>query len=269
MELKLGYDIFQSKTFGWNSAFNYSYNKNKIIELEPGDPTANIQLTGAGANAYESVLSQGGEYGDIWGVKYERNASGQIMVGTNGAPINDGVFQKVGNPNPKFQLGWENTFHYNKFSLDLLVDGKFGGQVLSMTDMLLDSYGVSPATAAARDAGGVTVNAVNPSGQAVTKVDAETWYAGQGGRSGIAEPYMFSATVVRLRSAALGYTWPVTNSAVKSVRLSLIGSNLIYFYKKAPYDPEITMSTANGLGGVDVFNQPTTRRMGAQLNVSF
>jgi TonB-linked SusC/RagA family outer membrane protein len=268
MELKLGYDIFQTKTFGWNSAFNYSYNKT-IIQLEPGDPTANIQITGAGANAYESVLAQGGSYGDIWGVKYERSPSGQIEVGTNGAPINSGIFQKVGNPNPKFQMGWENTFHYNRFSLDFLVDGKFGGQVLSMTDMLLDSYGVSPATAAARDAGGVTVNAVNPSGQAVTKVDAETWYAGQGGRSGIAEPYMFSATVVRLRSAALGYTWPVANSAVKSVRLSLIGSNLLYFYKKAPYDPEITMSTANGLAGVDVFNQPTTRRLGAQLNVSF
>lgn len=269
MEIKLGYDIAQTKSFGWNSAFNYSYNKNKIIQLEPNDPTATIELTGAGANAYESVLQQGGSYGDIWGVKYERSSSGQIKVGDNGAPINSGTFEKVGNPNPKFQMGWENTFHYHNFSLDFLVDGKFGGQVLSMTNMLLDSYGVSTATAAARNAGGVTVNAVDPSGKAVTKVDAETWYSGQGGRSGIAEPYMYSATVVRLRSAALGYTWSFANSAVKSVRFSIIGSNLIYFYKKAPYDPEITMSTANGLGGVDVFNQPTTRRIGAQLNVSF
>ncbi|MGN6177633.1 MAG: SusC/RagA family TonB-linked outer membrane protein [Mucilaginibacter sp.] len=269
MEIKVGYDIARTHDFGWNSAFNYSYNKNKIIQLNPADPTAIIQLTGAGANAYESVLQAGGSYGDIWGVKFERNASGQIMVGANGAPINSGQFQKVGNPNPKFQMGWENTFHYKKFSLDFLVDGKFGGQVLSMTEMLMDSYGVSPATAAARDAGGVTVNAVDPNGSAVTKVDAQTWYSSQGGRSGIAEPYMYSATVVRLRSAALGYTWPVTNSVVKSVRFSIIGGNLIYFYKKAPYDPEITMSTANGLGGVDVFNQPTTRRVGAQLNVSF
>jgi hypothetical protein len=135
--------------------------------------------------------------------------------------------------------------------------------------MVMDGYGVSAATGAARDAGGVTVNAVDPNGKTVTNVDAYTWYSGQGGRSGIAEPYMYSATVVRLRSASLGYTQPITNSVVKSVRFSLIGSNLIYFYKKAPYDPEITMSTANGLGGVDVFNQPTTRRFGAQLNVSF
>jgi len=269
MEVKLGYDVFKSQTFGWNSSFNYSYNKNKIIELIPGQPTANIQLTGNSNNAYESVLTQGGSYGDIWGVKYERNAAGQIMLNSSDAPINSGTFQKVGNPNPKFQMGWENAFNYKRFSLDLLVDGKFGGQVLSMTQMVMDGYGVSAATGAARDAGGVTVNAVDPNGKTVTKVDAYTWYSGQGGRSGIAEPYMYSATVVRLRSASLGYTQPIANSLVKSVRFSLIGSNLIYFYKKAPYDPEITMSTANGLGGVDVFNQPTTRRFGAQLNVSF
>ena len=269
MEVKLGYDIVKTSDLGWNSALNYSYNKNKIIELEPDAPNANIQLTGNGANAYESVLTKGGSYGDIWGVKFERSATGQIEVGTNGAPINSGIFQKVGNPTPKFQLGWENNFNYKRFTLDVLVDGKFGGKVLSMTQMLMDSYGVSVASGEARDAGGVTVNAVDPTGKAVTKVDAQTWYSAQGGRSGIAEPYMYSATVVRLRSASLGYTLPFTNSFVKNLKISLIGSNLIYFYKKAPYDPEITMSTANGLGGVDVFNQPTTRRIGAQLNVTF
>ncbi|SDT51749.1 TonB-linked outer membrane protein, SusC/RagA family [Mucilaginibacter mallensis] len=269
MEVKLGYDIAKGQAFSWNSALNYSYNKNLIIQLNPADPNANIQLTGNGANAYESVLKAGGSYGDIWGVKFERNAAGQIMVNSSDAPINSGIFEKVGNPSPKFQMGWENTFNYKKFSFDFLVDGKFGGQVLSMTQMLMDSYGVSVASGDARNAGGVTVNAVDPNGKAVTKVDAETWYSAQGGRSGIAEPYMYSATVVRLRSASLGYTEPIANSFVKSIRFSLIGSNLIYFYKKAPYDPEITMSTANGLGGVDVFNQPTTRRFGAQLNVTF
>ena len=269
MELKLGYDIAKSSNFSWNSALNFSYNKNKIIQLNPAAPDQTIILTDNGANAYESVLSPGGSYGDIWGVKYERNAAGQIMVNSSDAPINSGKFEKVGNPNPKFQMGWSNTFGYKRFSLDILVDGKFGGQVLSMTNMLMDSYGVSVASGQARDAGGVTVNAVDPAGKTVTKVDAYTWYSAQGGRSGIAEPYMYSATVVRLRSASLGYTLPFSNKFVKNIRFSLIGNNLIYFYKKAPYDPEITMSTANGLGGVDVFNQPTTRRFGAQLNVTF
>jgi TonB-linked SusC/RagA family outer membrane protein len=269
IELKLGYDVLKSKQFGWNTAINFSTNKNTVVQLNPADPTAPLILTGAGNNAYESVLQQGGSFEDIYGVKFERNAAGQIMLNSSDAPINDGNFVKVGNPTPKFQLGWNNTFNYNKFNLEFLIDGKFGGQVLSMTQMMMDSYGTSLASGQARDAGGVTVNAVDPSGKTVTKVDAYTWYSAIGGRSGIAEPYMYSATVVRLRSASLGYSFPVVNSFVKSLRLSVIGNNLLYFYKKAPYDPEITMSTGIGLAGVDVFNQPTTRRVGAQLNVSF
>jgi TonB-linked SusC/RagA family outer membrane protein len=269
IELRIGYDVAKSSQFDWTTAYNFSTNKNTIIELNPAAPTAPIVLTGAGANAYESVLEKGGSYGDIWGVKFERNAAGQIMLNSSDAPINDGTFQKVGNPNPKFQMGWDNTFSYQRFSLDLLVDGKFGGQVLSMTQMLMDSYGVSAASGAARDAGGVKVNGVDPNGNAVTNVNAYTWYSAVGGRSGIAEPYMYSATVVRLRQASLGYNLPLTNSFFKSLRFSVIGSNLIYFYKKAPYDPEITMSTSNGLAGVDVFNQPTTRRIGGQLNATF
>ncbi len=269
IELKVGYDVLKSKQFSWNTAINYSNNKNTIIQLNPNAPTAPIILTGAGNNAYESVLATGGSYDDIYGVKYERNAAGQIMVNASDAPINSGNFVKVGNPDPKFQMGWNNTFNYNKFTLEFLIDGKFGGQVLSMTQMMMDSYGTSLASGVARDKGGVSVNAVDPNGKTVTTVDPYTWYSAVGGRSGIAEPYMYSATVVRLRSASLGYNIPVVNSFIKSMRLSVIGSNLIYFYKKAPFDPEITMSTGNGLQGVDVFNQPTTRRVGASLNVSF
>ncbi|MDB5139666.1 MAG: outer membrane protein [Mucilaginibacter sp.] len=270
IELRLGYDVVKGKDFSWNTAINYSTNKNTIVKLNPpGQPDLPIVLTSSYNNGYESVLATGGSFNDIYGVKFQRNATGQIMLNSSGAPINNGIFAKVGNSDPKFQMGWNNTFNYKKFTLEVLVDGKFGGQVLSMTQMMMDSYGTSLVTGQARDAGGVTVNAVDPSGKTVTNVNAQNWYSAVGGRSGIAEAYMYSATVVRLRSASLGYNFQVANSFIKNLRLSLIGSNLLYFYKKAPFDPEITMSTGNGLQGVDVFNQPTTRRVGASLNVTF
>jgi len=268
-EITLGYNVIKSKDLNWNTSFNYSTNQNTIIELNPAAPNTPLILTTNYNNGYESVLSKGGSFGDIWGFKFERNAAGQIELNSSDAPINNGIYQKVGNPNPKFQLGWNNRFSYKRFSLEFLVDGKFGGQVLSMTQMMMDSYGTSLASGQARDAGGVSVNAVDPAGKTVTSVNPETWYTTIGGRNGIAEAYMYSATVVRLRDASLGYNLPVEGSFVKNLRLSLIGSNLIYFYKKAPYDPEVTMSTGNGLSGVDVFNQPTTRRVGASLNVTF
>ncbi len=269
VEFRLDYDVLKQSDFTWNSAINFTSNKNKIIQLNPSDPNGSIVLTGAGNNAFESHATVGESFGDIYGVKFERSATGQIKVNAAGAPINDGHFVKLGNSTPKFQLGWGNRFDYKNFSFQFLISGKFGGQVLSMTQMVMDSYGVSAASGQARDAGGVTVNAVDPSGNAVTKVDAKTWYTGVGGRSGIAEPYIYSATAVRLRQFSLGYSIPVQSNFVKSLKLSLIGNNLFYFTKKAPYDPEITMSTANGLAGVDVFNQPTTRRIGASLNVTF
>jgi len=269
VEMHLGYDIIKSSDFSWNTNLNYSFNKNKIIELNPAAPNTPVIITDFGNNAYRSALVTGGQFGDIYGYKFVRSATGQIEVGTNGAPIENSNAQLLGNPNPKFQLGWGNTFNYKRFSFEFLVDGKFGGQVLSVTQMLLDSYGVSAASGAARDAGGVTINGVDPSGNAVTKVDPETWYKAVGGRSGIGENYMYSATVVRLRSADLGYSVPIAKSIIKSVKFSIIGGNLIYFYKKAPYDPEITMSTANGLAGVDVFNAPTTRNIGASFTASF
>ena len=269
-ELLMAYDVVNSKQLRWNTALNYSNNKNVIIELNPSAPDAQIFLTTPQPNAYGSALKKGGSWGDIVGIKFERNASGQIKLNSSDQPINNNNFVTVGNPNPKWQLGWNNTFVYKKFTLSFLIDGKFGGHVMSMTEMLRDSYGTSKASGDARDNGGVKVNAVDPNGTAVSTIDPLNWYSTVGGRSGIAEAYMYSATVVRLRQASFGYNFPIVNNrSIKNLRLSLIGSNLLYFSKKAPYDPEITMSTGNGMSGVDVFNQPATRNVGLKLDISF
>ena len=178
-------------------------------------------------------------------------------------------FTDAGNPAPKFQLGWNNSFTYKNWSLNFLVDGKFGGQVISVMQGMLDSYGVSKVTGQARDKGYVSIYGVDPNGKTVTQIDPKNWYTFIGGRNATLGQYVYSATVVRLREAALGYNLPVKGSAFKSLRLSATGRNLIYFYKKAPYDPEITSSTSNSLGGVDVFNMPAARNFGLKLNVVF
>jgi TonB-linked SusC/RagA family outer membrane protein len=275
IEATLGADVVRSHAFTWNTSFVFSLNKNKIISVDPADNLNLAVLTGNDGNAfgYESVIAKGGSYGDIYGYTTVRNAAGQMVLTGTGAsnysPQRSNGMNYVGNPNPKFQLGWNNSFKFGHFNLDFLVDGKFGGQVLSLTQAMMDQYGVSQASGAARNAGGVTVNAVNSSGAAVTSVSAQNWYQTIGGRNALTDQYIYSATVVRLRQAALGYNWVVNNSIVKNVKLSLIGRNLIYFYKKAPFDPEVVTSTGNGLSGVDLFNQPAVRNLGLDLNVTF
>lgn len=268
LEFMIGYNVINHSNFKWNTAFNGSYNVNKVIDVY-GDQKQFV-ITPPANTSYESVMTTGGAYGDIWGNTVKRDAQGRILLNDNGTPQTNNGFSYIGNPNPKFTLGWNNSFKYKNFSLNFLVDGKFGGQVLSLTQAYLDQYGVSKESGDARNNGGVKVNGVNANtGAAVSTVDAKTWYTSVGGRQGVSEMYMYSATVVRLREASLGYTFPINGKAIKDLRLSVVGRNLAYFYKKAPYDPEMTMSTGNGLSGVDIFNQPATRNIGLNLNVTF
>ncbi|WP_183561284.1 SusC/RagA family TonB-linked outer membrane protein [Mucilaginibacter sp. SP1R1] len=267
-EFTLGYNLVASKDFNWNTSINGSRNVNKIIDVDSKDNINLLQLTNS--NSYQSYLAKGGSFGDIWGQTLQRDAQGRIMITAQGLPLLSSAFSKIANPAPKFQLGWNNSINYQNFSLNLLLDGKFGGQVVSVMQSILDAYGVSKAYGDARDAGGVKINGVDPSGAAVSTIDAQKWYGSIGGRNAALGQYVYSATVVRLRQVALGYTYQLPKaSAIKSLKLSLTGRNLIYFYKKAPYDPEVTSSTANGLGGVDVFNQPATRNYGLNLNATF
>lgn len=266
LEFTLGYTPIENSSFSWNTSINGAKNTNTIVDVASASGINKVELSNT--NSYRSYVATGGSFGDIYGQTLQRDAQGRVLITAQGLPLLSSGFVKIANPAPKFQLGWSNSFTYKKLSLNVLVDGKFGGQVVSVLQSILDSYGVSDVTGMARDAGGVKINGVDPSGNAVTSIDAQKWYSSIGGRNAALGEYVYSATVVRLREASLGYT-VTTKGPLKAIRLSLTGRNLIYFYKKAPYDPEVTSSTANGLGGVDVFNQPATRMFGANLNVTF
>jgi TonB-linked SusC/RagA family outer membrane protein len=271
IEILLGYNVIKTRDFKWNTSVNYSHNKNEIIELAPN--IDQFVLTQPSSNTYASILAKGGSYGDIYAKSLIRDESGRIVIGADGKPqvTSDNVF--AGNPNPKWQGGWSNNLSYKDFNLSFLVDGKFGGKVMSLTQAVMDKYGVSAETGDARKAGGVTINGVKDgTKEPVTKVDAATWYGVLGGRDGVSGEYLYDATVVRLREVSLGYAVPsraLGHGFVKSLRFTLVGRNLWYISKKAPFDPELSMSTGNGLSGVDVFSMPATRSFGFNLNVGF
>jgi TonB-linked SusC/RagA family outer membrane protein len=270
IEIVLGYSLLKNKNFSWNTTVNYSHNKNLIKDVDSKDGIDQFLLTAPVQN-YESAITKGGSFGDIYGYKIATDSLGRVKIGSSGLPSlaassKYGQFYNLGNPNPKFQLGWSNSFKYKNLSLNILVDGRFGGEIYSLTQANLDKYGVSKASGDARDAGGVKIDGVDPNGNAVTTIDAQKWYSIASQTVG---EYIYSATVVRLREASLGYSFPIKNSFAKNLTLSLTGRNLFYFYKKAPSDPEQTISSGNGLSGLDNFNQPALRSYGVNLNVVF
>ncbi|WP_212006388.1 SusC/RagA family TonB-linked outer membrane protein [Chitinophaga sp. HK235] len=269
-EVVLGYNVIKTDKFRWNTSLNYSQNKNKVIEL--ADNIDQFVLTPQGSNTFASIIAKGGSYGDIYGKVLKRDESGRVIIGKDG-PLVSSDLALVGNPNPKWQGGWSNNLSYKDFTLSFLIDGKFGGKVMSMTEAVLDKYGVSERTAEGRKNGGVAINGVGENTkETISKIDAAQWYGVIGGRDGVSGEYMYDATVVRFRELSLGYAVPsraLGRGFVKNLRFSLVGRNLFYISKKAPFDPEISMSTGNGLSGVDMFALPATRSFGFNLNVGF
>jgi hypothetical protein len=83
------------------------------------------------------------------------------------------------------------------------------------------------------------------------------------------EYYVYDRTNVRLAQLALGYTFNFESPAIQNLTLSLFGRNLFFFYKKAPFDPDLVMSTNRNNQGLDNFNLPTTRSIGLNLNINF
>ncbi|MEO6135766.1 MAG: SusC/RagA family TonB-linked outer membrane protein [Ginsengibacter sp.] len=270
LEIRLGLDVIKKTDFVWNSSVNFSTNKNLIKDVDSKDGIDQFLLTAPQQN-YESTITKGGSFGDIYGTKLATDAQGRVIIGTSGLPslassLANGTYFYLGNTNPKFQAGWSNSINFKGLALSFLVSGQFGGHVYSATQSNLDRYGVSKASGDARDAGGVTINGVDPSGNPVTTIDPQKWYNVAGQAVG---QYIYSATVVRLREASLSYRLPIKNSFVKSVTVALTGRNLLYFYRKAPSDPELSLSSGNGLSGLDFFGQPSTRNFGFNLNVIF
>lgn len=264
-ELTLGGDPVKGENFTWNTSVNLSRNTNKIIELIAENPGYQV---GSDSEGFNSIIKAGGSFNDLYIFKFARNTSGQIILDAAGKPTKAATQEYVGNVNPNLITGWNNTFTYKDFTLSTLISAKFGGVAFSKTEAFLDSYGVSKRSGEARDAGTISINAAQGS-TAVTSIDPALYYSVLGDRNGIMEPYVFSRTNVRLAQVSLAYNIPIKGSAIKSASLSLIGRNLFFFYKKAPFDPEQAMSTSNSMQANDIFAAPATRSYGLNLKLNF
>lgn len=256
----------------WKTALNFSSNKNKIKELHEQLKVFVYGPTSF-SSSYAMILVKGGSIGDIYGKAFARDANGKIIYETEGEKAGqpliegDGNTVRVGNANPIFLLGWNHSFSYKGFSLYFLIDSRYGGDILSQTQAEMDMYGVSKKTADARDKGYVMLE-----GHRID--DVKGFYKSTvGGRAGVTEYYMYNATNVRLRELSLSYQlpskWMEKTKILKKAQLSFIGRNLFFFYKKAPFDPDLVLSTGNDNQGIEVFGMPTTRSLGFSIQCEF
>lgn len=272
IELALGYSNNWGG-FGWSSSYTLSSNRNRINELvrnyvhpETGAVINKDRLDVGGLGNAHFILKEGGTLGDLYSLTdVKRDDKGRIYVDKDGKVYrNNNVGDvKLGSVFPKANMAWRNEFSYKGFNLGVMVSARFGGIVYSATQAALDLYGVSEASAKARDNKYVKVNGndfLNP----------ESWYSTIGASDGIPQYYTYSATNVRLQEASIGYTFKKRNFfGLGDLTLSLTGRNLLMFYCKAPFDPETTATTGNYYQGIDKFMTPSTRNIGFNIKLKF
>ena len=274
-EISLGFGKDWNK-FRWDSNLAFSTNQNKIISLADnvlnaatGEYFSVDQLDMNGLGLAHFILRKGGTLGDLYSfADFKYDSNGMIVVNEDGTVSPNMIaeakdYVKLGSVLPKANLSWRNDFRIAGFNFGFLITARFGGIVYSSTQAVLDYYGVSEASAAARDAGGVFINGGD-------RVDANKWFSSVGGSNPLPQEYTYSGTNVRLQEASIGYTFPRKMLGnVCDLNLSIVGRNLWMIYNKAPFDPESVATTGNYYQGIDHFMMPSLRNFGFNVRITF
>ncbi len=264
-------DVYKYTTHQWvenNGAW-------EPIDMYSTEPiTADIIDANGNPVTVEAQLSN--KKGDIYVSNGKPSLGGYVAV-TDGGKLRvrdaNKKFQKfAGNLNSKYQLSWSNTFTYKDFSLFLLINGRIGGKVISLTEGYLDYFGASERSGAARlhaekngiyTADGSHGMYLNEGRDLIAVKDYYTFVGNSDASS-----YIYDATNFRLRELSLGYTFRNLFGEYKNLSLSFVCRNLFFLYKDSPVDPDVSLSTANGLGGIDVFNYPSARTFGLNIKLN-
>ena len=275
VEVALGYSN-RWGLFSWDSNYTLSCNRNKIISLANNvyNPVSGeyfdislLDMNGLGQAHF--ILKEGGTLGDLYSmIDLRRDSNGKIYVDQDGGMTTESIqdvnkYIKLGSVLPDANMAWRNDFRIENFNFGFLVSARIGGVVFSRTQAMLDYYGVSEASAAARDAGMMSVNGGD-------LVSPKAWYNAVAGGTSVPQYYTYSATNVRLQEVSVGYTIPrKVLKNVCEINISVVGRNLWMIYNKAPFDPESIATTGNYYQGIDYFMMPALRNIGFNLRLKF
>lgn len=291
IELSLNLVPVKTEKLTWDATVNFARNTNTIVELS--ESTKIAFLAGGYGRTAAPLVKEGESFGDLyttrWANKEDDGTYSYVddgsprIVDANGKPYPTTNQEKIGNFNPDFTLGFNNSFTFGKLNFSFLIDGRKGGVVVSGTDANAAFYGNADYTTAYRDAGSWVVDGVLATGEKnATPINAESfWTTASGGRYSWGEFFAYDATNFRLREVTLGYDFGKVGF-FNGMRLSLVGRNLFFLYRgkallelpgvperRMNFDPDVSLGGANNFQGVEYGNIPSSRSVGLNLKLSF
>ena len=210
--------------------------------------------------------------GYIIGFKHKTTASGVKIYDKDGYPIRSAAAEQIALGRHPISGGFNNTFKYKNWKLDMLVDFRQGGSIVSATNYFAYAYGRGKETLEGRD--GLTILGADESGNSKTwnipKENVDNYYSRLGQ---ITENIVYDASFGKLRQLALSYAVPakfLAKSKFENLTFSLVGRNLALLWSNVPnIDPESGYTSAGNAQGLEYFAMPQTRSFGFNLSVNF
>jgi TonB-linked SusC/RagA family outer membrane protein len=301
IEIMLNLTPVKNRTFSWDVNFNFSRNRSEVKELF-NDPVSGQNITNfVMASRYVTVEARVGEQmGNMYGIGFERVSSdpnspyydrtgqnvGQIVYNNQGKPIATANRIFLGNYNPDWLGGINNSFTFKGINLGVLFDIRSGGKVYSHTQTVGREGGQIIETLEGRADGydltkpgngvigeGVVRNADGTFSPNTVKLSAREWHTSYTLGRRLIEGVMYDASFVKLREVRLGYTIPnrmLIKTSIRDLSFSLVGRNLALWSEVPHIDPE-TSSTSGGtvIPGVESVALPSARSWGLNLNFRF
>ncbi|MFZ4862772.1 SusC/RagA family TonB-linked outer membrane protein [Sphingobacterium sp. Mn56C] len=288
IEVILNAAPIRKENFTWNTALNYSRNRNKIVKLHDQINTlalnAGSSINGTQATPLVALVAREGQsYGQLMGYDFVYAPDGQRVVQGDGTYMKTSQLTTLGSVLPDYLVGLQNSFQYKNWNFGFLIDGRVGGNFFSQTYKVGMYAGILDKTAAhnVRETGvvvdgvkgDVTFHSdgsytVTNTAQNDTRITAQAWARNE--YNGPTTFSIFDATFLKLREVTLGYNFKLNDShVVKQLAVTLYGRNLLNLYTKSKYiDPEFTNSAGN-IQGIEGGNIPTPLTYGFNVNFKF
>jgi TonB-linked SusC/RagA family outer membrane protein len=274
VELLLTGKPVRTNDFAWNVSYNAAYNANKVVQLAPGLPS--IQIASS-VNAW-ATLDQvvGKPFGTIEGTRMTKDPKTGLVVFNRGThtPVMTTATQVLGNSVAPYTMGLTNDFHYKRFTLSILLDGKFGNKIFSIFELYATRMGKLKSTLPGR-AGGLELKGVDQSGASYDTVITQTngvlrnYYDNYKTYS---ELFLHDGSFIKLRQVIFSYNLPVKNIStvkIQSANISFVARNLFILYRQTHnFDPEQSFTNSNNQG-FESIGLPRTRSYGLNLAVKF
>lgn len=271
--------------FNWTTDFNISHNKNEVLELPDNNQDIEVGTSpGHLLLRQPSILRTGESVGSFFGFVYdgvlqngETAVSGNVDIAGSAqyrdvnedGVLNDADRVIIGDANPDFTFGFNNSFSYKNFDLNMFFQGSVGGEILSYTLLELNTLtGANNATTQVLD----RWTPANPN----TNIPA----AGVGlDPRRISDRWVFDGSYIRLQNLTVGYT--LKDELSKKLKLSKLrmyvsGQNLLTFTEYPGLDPEVSFGRGTGSSGnsnlnvgFDYGSFPNVRSFTMGVNVAF